>query len=107
MSLSKKQITKLIAELSLMQLQDGKLLDRNAPLLHDHTSTGTRSHSNTASKLLAPLRQLCVEDIDICLNTLLKMLKRFRSKKFTPAVDGLSTPKIHSSLRGHSSSASY
>ena len=27
MSLSKKQITKLIAELSLMQLQDGKLLD--------------------------------------------------------------------------------
>jgi hypothetical protein len=30
MSLSKKQVTKLIAELSLMQLQDGKLLDTNA-----------------------------------------------------------------------------
>ena len=29
MSLSKKQVTKLIAELSLMQLQDGKLLDTN------------------------------------------------------------------------------
>lgn len=65
-----------------------------------------KSHATTASRLLAPLRQLCVEDIDMCLVTLLKMLKRFRSKKFTPAVDGLSTPKVYSGIRGSLSHSS-